>query len=122
MIAHSQVGSPSLERYISKLNRKLFFMSNRKRKLLIQECRAHLSELADELGGQDEGHYRRAIERFGSPKKIADEYKQLYGYGIFYKILVIIFGIISSNSLTFSLNFSSDRTEKLPVTVTLPLK
>jgi hypothetical protein len=88
--------NPVLADYIKKLRWKLFWMSGKKKKLLIDETKAHLEDLASDIGGKKDKAYRKAIERFGTPKQIARNYKYLYGYGKKFIIMMIVLTIIFS--------------------------
>jgi hypothetical protein len=92
--------------YVKKLRWKLFWMSGKKKKLLIDETKAHLQDLASDIGGKKDDAYRKAIDRFGTPKQIARNYKYLYGYGKKFIIAMIVLTIIfSALTIPFFSNF-----------------
>jgi len=53
--------NPILTDYIKKLKRKMFWMSGKKKKLLIDETAAHIDDVAHDVGGKKEEAYREAI-------------------------------------------------------------
>lgn len=79
-----------LEKYLKDLKWKLFWMSGAKKKLLLDETRAHLEDLAHDIGGDEDKAYEKAIERFGSAKHMARLYKHRYGYGKKFTIVMAV--------------------------------
>jgi len=79
-----------LETYMKDLKWKLFWMSGAKKKLLIDETRAHLEDLAHDIGGEPDEAYEEAIKRFGSATQIARQYKHRYGYGKKFTAVMVV--------------------------------
>jgi len=82
--------NPVLERYMKDLKWKLFWMSGTKKKLLIDETRAHLEDLAHDIGKGDDKAFEEAIKRFGTAKQIARQYKHRYGYGKKFTAVMVV--------------------------------
>lgn len=94
-----------LKDYIRTLRRKLFWMSGSKKKLLVEETKFHLLEVAEDIGGPKEQAYKKAIDRFGSPKQIAKQYKKHYGYGKKFTVVMVLLVIFFA---TFTLPILSN--------------
>ena len=99
--------NPVLAAYIKKLKWKLFWMSGKKKKLLIDETKAHLIDIAADIGGKNKDKaFTKAIERFGPPKQIAKNYKYQYGFGKkFILVMMVITIIMAAFTIPFFSNF-----------------
>ncbi len=86
--------SPDIEDYLVRLKRKLRFMSKRNKENIIAEVRSHLFESANDLGGLEKNNVDIAIAKYGDPKKIARNYKQIHGYGKFISMVFIFLNFI----------------------------
>jgi len=99
--------NPVLADYLGQLRRKLFWMSGKKKRMLIEETKAHLEDLASDIAGKDKDKaYEKAIKRFGTPREIARNYKYLYGYGKKFIIVMLAITILfSALTVPFFSNF-----------------
>ncbi len=79
-----------LDQYMKILKRKLGLMSGKKKKAILMEVEAHLMDVAEEEGGLNDEGYKKAIERFGEPSKIAQQMRYDYGKGPIFSTLAII--------------------------------
>jgi len=95
-MAQFEEDDKQIKDYIRTLKRKLFWMSGSKKKLLIEETKFHLLEVAEDIGGPKEEAYKKAIDRFGSPKQIAKQYKKHYGYGKKFTVVMVLLVILFS--------------------------
>lgn len=75
-------------------------MGSKVKQGIIAELRAHILDSAGELGEVNEANVTAILEKMDLPKKIAYDYKKIYGYGISFKILfMLIAGAIASLTL-----------------------
>jgi hypothetical protein len=75
-------------------------MGSKVKREIIAELRAHILDSAEELGDVNEANAIQILEKMDSPKKIAHDYKKIYGYATSFKILfIIIAGAIASLTL-----------------------
>ena len=94
MTANKPGKSPDIEDYLVRLKRKLRFMPKRNKENIIAEVRSHLFESAKDLGGLEKKNVDMAVANYGEPKRIARNYKQIYGYGKFVSIVFICISLI----------------------------
>jgi hypothetical protein len=82
------------ERYLSRVKLWMFSMPRKTRKGIIQELRSHIVESATAAGGPE--MEASVISEMDTPRKAAKMYKQIYGYGLPFRILFIFIVIILS--------------------------
>ncbi|UCE36486.1 MAG: zinc ribbon domain-containing protein [Thermoplasmata archaeon] len=82
------------ERYLSRVKLWMFSMPRKTRKGIIQELRSHIVESAQAAGGPE--MESTVIAEMDSPRKAAKMYKQIYGYGLPFRILFIFIVIFLS--------------------------
>ncbi len=85
------------ERYLSRVKLWMFSMSRKTKKGIIQELRSHIVESVEAAGGPE--MEASVIAEMDSPRKAAKMYKQIYGYGLPFRIL-FIFVVIFLSILT----------------------
>jgi hypothetical protein len=66
---------------------------DRKQKFSL-EVRGHLEEIAATIQGDDQSRYYLAIQRFGGPELVADQFVEAYGYGRKYLIAMSFIGFV----------------------------
>ncbi len=83
--------SRETERYLSKVKLWMFSMPRKAKKGIVEELRSHIAESAFAMGGPDmEGAVVSGME---TPRKTAKMYKQIYGYGMPFKVIFVFFTI-----------------------------
>jgi len=70
-----------LDTYIRTLERRLFMLSGRVRKDIVQEVRGHMEDSARSYGGGRRG-MRKAIAEFGPVDALARQYREIYEPGL----------------------------------------
>ncbi len=73
----------SVDAYLEQVRRRLGGMDARIQADILRELRSHLAESAESSGG-DVG---AAIAGLGEPSVVAKRYKELYGYGLAYRLV-----------------------------------
>jgi hypothetical protein len=97
MARRDESENPVLKQYMKELRRRMFWMSGEKKKVLLEDTQAHLQDIAGDIKTRNRDKaYAQAIERFGTPREHAAEYKYLYGYGMKFLILMIVLAVIFS--------------------------
>ncbi|UCG69695.1 MAG: hypothetical protein JSV09_01335 [Thermoplasmata archaeon] len=82
------------ERYLSRVKLWMFSMPRKTKKGIIQELRSHIVESAQAAGGPE--MEPSVIAEMDTPRKTAKMYKQIYGYGLPFRILFIFIVIFLS--------------------------
>ncbi len=89
--------NPVLKKYMKDLKWRMFWMSGKKKKLLMGETVGHLLDIASDIKGHDrDAALRKAIDRFGSVKSHAKSYKYQYGYGMKFLVILLLTAILFS--------------------------
>jgi hypothetical protein len=83
-----------IEGYLSSVKRWMFGMPRKVKKGIIEELRGHIMESAQVMGGPSA--IESVVRGMEPPRKMAKRYKQIYGYGLFFKILFVIIIIFLS--------------------------
>ncbi|MEE9116072.1 MAG: hypothetical protein V3U09_04165 [Thermoplasmata archaeon] len=78
--------------YISSVSRHLRGMDSKVKSDILNELRAHITDMASE----PEMNAEKAISRMESPKQMAKMYKDLYGYGFAYKAVFAVLAVLIS--------------------------
>ncbi len=101
----------ALERFLSQINLHLIGMGSKVKQGIIAELRAHILDSAEELGDVNEANVTAILKKMDSPKKIAHDYKKIYGYAASFKILfIIIAGVIAYLTLPVILTVQNSGT------------
>jgi len=79
----------AIDDYLTSLNRRLFWMDHRRRQDVIKEVRSHLLERAD--SGEDS---QDVIAAFGTPAEVARSYMRVYGFGVTFLSILVVFGAL----------------------------
>jgi hypothetical protein len=82
------------EHYLSRVKLWMFSMPRKTKKGIIQELRSHIIESAQAAGGPE--MEPSVIAEMDSPRRAAKMYKQIYGYGLPFRILFIFIVIFLS--------------------------
>ncbi|MEW6070861.1 MAG: hypothetical protein AB1485_09610 [Candidatus Thermoplasmatota archaeon] len=69
-----------IENYLKEVNFYMLVVKKKKRKEILEELRTHLLEKTRSFGNLNAENVNRAIKELGSPKELASNYKELYGY------------------------------------------
>lgn len=84
----------AMERYLSGVKLWMFSMPRKAKKGIVSELRAHIIDSANAQGGP--AMIEPIVARMESPRKTAKRYKQIYGYGLPFKILFVLITIFLS--------------------------
>jgi len=83
-----------MERYLKSVKRWMFGMPRKTKKGIIDELRSHITESALAMGGPSA--IEAVLRVLDPPRKTAKRYKQIYGYGLLFKVLFVIIIIFLS--------------------------
>jgi hypothetical protein len=80
----------SADEYVARVRRGLVGMDGRVRDDIVKEIRAHLADSE----AADGGRAGDALARMGPPAQVARGYKDLYGYGLPFKVLFVLVAVV----------------------------
>lgn len=83
-----------MERYLKNVKRWMFGMPRKTKRGVIDELRSHIMESALAMGGPSA--IETVLRGMDPPRKTAKRYKQIYGYGLLFKVIFVIIIIFLS--------------------------
>jgi len=85
---------PLLGAYLKTMMKHLRWVPKDRKQKLCLEIRGHLEEIAATIPGNEQSRYYLAIQRFGGPELVADQFVEAYGYGRKYLIAMSFIGFV----------------------------
>ena len=83
-----------MERSLSRVKLRMFGMPRKTKKGIIEELRGHIIESANAMDGP--AAIEDVVRDMDPPRKMAKMYKQIYGYGLLFKVFFVIVTIVLS--------------------------
>jgi len=80
-----------MEQYLSRVRLWMFGMPRKAKNGIVNELRAHIIDSSNAQGGPASIGY--IVSQMESPRRTANKYKQIYGYGLPLKILFVVITI-----------------------------